>query len=143
VGTVEVALPPEATFPFFTPEGERLWIPGWAPAYPEGGAPEPREGLVFETEKEGGTATWLVTRWEPGAHQAAYAYVLPGRWATTVDVAVRDLGEGRSRVAITYHMTSLAPEADADVRAFEEGYQVRVAGWADTLSALGSDAALR
>ncbi|GMV05015.1 MAG: hypothetical protein AMXMBFR53_12950 [Gemmatimonadota bacterium] len=143
VGTVDVALSRQATFPIFTPEGERLWIPRWAPTYPEGGTPEPRGGLAFQTEKEGATATWLVTRWEPEARRAAYAYVLPVKWATTVEVEVRDLGTGRSRVEVTYHVTSLAPSADVDVAALAEGYQARLAAWADTLAAVGSSAAHR
>ncbi len=45
VGTVRVALSPEAALPLFTPEGERDWVEGWEPTYPAGAgaAPGPRE----------------------------------------------------------------------------------------------------
>lgn len=139
VGTVEVPLSREAAFPFFTPEGERVWIPGWAPTYPEGGIPVPSAGTVFETEKEGGVATWVVTGWAPEAGEASYAYVLPGMWATLVEVRIResDAGEGRCVVRVAYHMTSLSPASDAAVRAFEASYREHLAGWARTLAAPG------
>lgn len=41
---------------------------------------------------------------------------------------------------VAYHMTSLAPESDAHLEAFGEGYQARLAGWADTLAPPGRDA---
>lgn len=131
-GTVAVDQPAAAALALFTPEGERSWIPGWAPRYPAG-TPDLVEGVTFETDTPGGTATWLVTRYDPDTLRASYAYVLPGHRATLVDVHVVAGGAARSEVRVTYHMTALSPEGDAFVRAFAEGFEVKMEEWARAL----------
>jgi hypothetical protein len=48
-GSFELPIPASAGIGFFTPEGERRWVPGWDPAYPSG-EPSETPGTVFITE---------------------------------------------------------------------------------------------
>jgi hypothetical protein len=75
-GRVRVPLPPDAVIHYFTPEGERDWVPGWDPAYPAGAPAELAPGLVFETEAHGPRTTWVVTGAAP--REVAYCRVVPG-----------------------------------------------------------------
>jgi hypothetical protein len=131
-GTFTVELSAADTLPFFTPEGERLWIDGWAPAYP-GGKSELQEGVVFQTSTEAGQATWCVTGWDPEAGTATYVYVLPEHRLAQVYVSVESTGEDRCQVHIRYRMTSLSPEADAFVLGFEESFAELPVKWAKVL----------
>ena len=128
-GTVDVPLPAQEAFGLFTPEGERLWVAGWAPEYPAGNRPAPSVGVVFVVGKEEGASFWVVTGFDRVARRASYAYTLPGRRVCVVDVAVDDAGPAASRARVTYHMTSVHPEGDAFVRAFPEGYDAMLRGW--------------
>jgi hypothetical protein len=134
-GVVSVPLPPDRAFRLFTPEGERAWVPGWAPRYPmldqsAHDPPEPYAGLVFVTDDEGEDAPrrWVVTAWDPAARRVAYSYVRPGRLAALIDVTVdRD---GQSSVArVRYRMSALTPSAEVEVRSFGAGFRNMLAGW--------------
>lgn len=128
-GQVDVPLPVGQALPLFTPEGERQWVPGWAPTYPAGGIPDLAAGVAFQTETEHGTANWVVSRWEPEAGRAAYVAVVAGFRATHVEIHVEPT-VGGSRVEVTYRMTALSPEADTHVQAFDAGYGAMMEGWA-------------
>lgn len=134
-GVVGVPLPVDEAFQLFTPEGERAWVPGWAPSYPmlaqsAHDPPEPYAGMVFVTDDDGDDVPrrWVVTRWDPDAHRVSYSYVRAGRLATMIDVAVdRD---GQSSVArVRYRMSALTPAAEVEVRSFGAGYVNMLAGW--------------
>jgi hypothetical protein len=61
-GTLRVARAPADAFRFFTPEGERLWVPDWDPEdlHPADGALV--AGLTFRTRHGGEQTVWLVSR---------------------------------------------------------------------------------
>lgn len=132
-GTVGTTLAAEEAFRLFTPEGERDWAEGWAPAYPAGDLPSPAPGLVFTVEREEGTSTWVVTRFEPDERRASYAYVLPGRRAAQVEVEVEAREDGGSVARVTYRITSLRPEEDPAVRAFAAAFDDFLAGWEEAI----------
>jgi len=125
-GTVRVPLPVKEAF---TPEGERRWVDGWSPTYPTGARPDITPGLVFEVGKEEGASTWVVAHVDADARTAAYVYVVPSHRAVLVDVAAAPDGEG-TRIRVTYHMTAHSPEAYEFVRAFADGYDAFLEGWA-------------
>jgi hypothetical protein len=51
-GSFELDLRASVAIDLFTPEGERDWVPGWDPAYPDGRASE-EPGTVFSTDVAG------------------------------------------------------------------------------------------
>ena len=131
---VAMALPSEEAFPLFSAEGERDWVVGWNPRYvfPIDGSA--REGLVFQTTREGaGTATWVQTRHEPAMGAASFVFVIPDHHAAIVDVRVMPDGESRSRASVRYRLTSLSPDADDFVRAFGEAFDDFMVHWAEAI----------
>ena len=66
-----MVLPVAETFPLFSAEGERQWVAGWDPRYASPTGSHAKEGLVFQTTKAVGTATWIQTRHEPAAGVAS------------------------------------------------------------------------
>ena len=60
-GSLTLKLEPSEAFALFSPEGERLWVPGWQPEllYPQGA--DWTEGQVFRTREEFGDAVWVVS----------------------------------------------------------------------------------
>ncbi len=97
-----MALPVAEAFPLFSAEGERRWVAGWDPRYVTPTEPHAREGLVFQTTKPVGTATWVQTRHEPAAGVASFVYVVPDYHTAMVDVRVatdRGVRVGRKCVA--------------------------------------------
>jgi hypothetical protein len=119
-----VALPPERAMHLFTPVGERLWVPGWAPRFPagesgDGSAP----GTVFLTDD----THWVVIDRTPD--RVRYARVTPGVRAGTVEVRVEPDGEGTS-VEVTYDITPLVEGDDhaPDIVAWEAAIAAAVSG---------------
>jgi hypothetical protein len=131
-GRVRVALSPDAAIHYFTPEGERDWVPGWDPTYPAGAAGPLAPGLIFETVADGRRTTWVVTH--SAAREMAYGRVLPGDHAGTI--AVRCEADGDGTVAhVTYRLTALAPEGGRRLTEFEEAYPRFMALWEEMIEA--------
>ncbi len=133
-GVVAMALPFAEAFTLFSAEGERRWVAGWDPRYLSPNGPHAREGLVFQTIKEGvGTATWIQTRYAPAAGVASFVYVVPDHHTAMVDVRVTSDSKNRSRASVKYRMTSLSSDADDFVRAFGEAFEDFMARWAEAI----------
>ncbi len=129
-GTVRVAAPLSPAFHFFTPDGERLWVPGWSPEYlhPQGG-PQ-RGGAVFRTNADGEETLWMVTRFDPEAGSAEYVRVTPGSRMGTVSIRAAAADEATTVVHVTYRVTALSPDGNAAVQAFDAGFDAMMAEWA-------------
>ena len=128
-----MVLPVAEAFPLFSAEGERQWVAGWDPRYVSPTAPHAREGLVFQTTKPVGTATWVQTRHEPATGVTSFVYVVPDHHTAMVDVRVTPDGEGQSRASVRYRMTSLSADADDFVGAFGEAFEDFMVDWAEAI----------
>jgi len=117
-GRFEVALPSSAAIDLFTPEGERSWVPGWDPVYPDGVASE-SAGTVFTTVADGATTLWTIIEIDRTAGAAMYSRVTPGRHAGIVRVWCVDAGPGRCAVKVSYDMTLLHADP-AELAAYEK-----------------------
>ncbi len=106
---------------------------GWDPRYVSPAEPHAREGLVFQTAKTVGTATWVQTRHEPAAGVASFVYVVPGHHTAMVDVRVTPDGESQGRASVRYRMTSLSAGADDFVGAFGEAFEDFMVDWAEAI----------
>lgn len=107
-GSFVVHIPPGHALPLFSPEGERLWVDGWNPAYlhPQPFAPVP--GAVFRTDHGSEETLWLVLQFNSTAGVAEYARVTPGSRMGTVRVTVQPHGPSSTRVEVTYELTALS-----------------------------------
>ena len=142
-GTVRVAAPLTEAFRFFTPEGERLYVPGWAPEYlhPEEGTLA--EGLTFRTKHGGEDTIWLVSKYEPDYGAIDYLRITPDSRIGIVMVRLASSpGEGEAPglpltdVTVTYRLTSLSTAGDRKLAAFEAAFADQIASWERSIAAV-------
>ncbi|MEV4003444.1 SRPBCC family protein [Actinomadura sp. NPDC049753] len=133
-GRLAVALPPDEAFPLFTAQGERRWVPGWAPSFPAPVADDAEPGTVFQTpdRDHGQTTTWIVVDAVPG-RRIRYARVTPGVSAGTVSVVLDRAGD-HTDVTVTYELTALSGDGAAHLRRFADGYPAFLAAWQDAIA---------
>lgn len=134
-GAFFLRLPAEHAIGLFTPEGERDWVPGWAPVYPDGPASE-MPGSVFITEEDGVRTTWVIAGVDRIGGSARYARLTPGLHAGSVDVRVADAGSGRCRVEVRYDMTLLDDAPPQALAPYDpDAFPVVMREWRDLLVA--------
>lgn len=129
-GSVRVAAPLTQAFQFFTPDGERLWVPGWSPEYLHPRDGPQCEGAVFRTNAGGEETVWMVTRFDPEGGAAEYVRVTPGSRMGTVSIRAAAADEATTIVHVTYRVTALSPDGNAAVQAFDAGFDAMMAEWA-------------
>lgn len=135
-GRFELQIPAADAIGLFTPEGERAWVPGWDPTYPEGQASE-TSGTVFRTSHGDNDTIWTVHHIDRRGCTAAYSRHSVGNWAGTVQVRCEDLSPGRCSVTVDYD-TTLLPGGDPSIlHDFDEpSYAAMMDEWA-TLATAG------
>lgn len=129
-GSLTVRAPLAEAFQFFTPEGERRWVEGWAPEYlpPYAGSCGP--GTAFRTAHGGEETLWLVLCLEPAAGRARYARTTPGNRHGTVTIAAHAVDAGTTRVGVEYDLTALTPAGNATLAALtDEAFTAMIAEW--------------
>ena len=127
--TTRVALGVEEAIRLFTPEGERSWVAGWAPAYPAG--PPEGDGDAPDTVFVMQGTTWVVTG--RGDLERAYARVTPGESAGTVTVRCSPDGEATA-VEVTYALTALSAAGEAHLEELADGFDAHIDGWARAIA---------
>ncbi len=115
--TQHVRAEPEAIFPLLCPVREYDWLPHWECEliYTESGVAE--EGCVFQTDKpgDGGTDTWVVSRFEP-PQRISFVRVNPLR-AIRYDIHLEPAGDGSTDLRWEQEITALDEDGDRHVAA--------------------------
>ena len=129
-GTLALPIAPDEAFAYFTPEGERGWVPGWDPVAlhaPDGTLS--RVGAVFTTAHGGEETLWLVLDFDRDLRRARYARITPGSRLGTVEVRCRAHGTG-TEIEVTYALTSISAGGEAVLSALtEEAYLEMLSDW--------------
>lgn len=114
---------PEVVFELLCPVREADWIPGWDPllVVSESGVAE--RDCAFVTQSLPSNSIWYVTRHEPENLFVEMIKLSPGVTACRLTIQVRRVASG-STAEVTYMHTSLGPEGDAFVQAFNEEHYV-------------------
>jgi MOSC domain-containing protein YiiM len=129
-GTVDVACAPAQAFSYFTPEGERLWVPGFDPEYLHPVPGEQQPGAIFATTHGGERTLWMVTRFSPADGVAEYARVTPGSRRGTVRVTVAAAAAAASRATVTYRLTALSEGGNEVLAAMtDDAYAAMLRDW--------------
>jgi len=131
LGKVPVPTGPEAAFPLFSPEGERRWVPGWAPEilHPPAGTWE--AGQIFRTQEEMGEAIWVITRLDRELHEAEYHRVEPGRYVARIAVACKPAPPGGTEVAVAYSFVGLSEKGNREIASMtQQDYEAKLGRWA-------------
>lgn len=127
--------PMEKVLPLFGAEQERLWAPGWNPAFVHPVPAADEEGMVFTVAHDHLKATWVNTAFDDKNGRVQYVYMIPGALVTVITLKLTPQGE-QTRVEVEYDRTALDAEADAHVRHLAEGdrrsgpeWEKQVNGW--------------
>lgn len=124
--------PVEMVFHLFTPEGEKLWAPGWDYMNLLE-TTELSEDYVFLTHSHDHAASeaiWLVKRYVPEEGMVAYYRVEPGDKVGVVTVQCFPVEDGWTQVAVTYRYLPLSEKGQAFVDSYTlEAHQSFIAQW--------------
>ena len=126
----EIDGPLAKVFPFFTPDGERLWVPGWDPVYlhPQSGDQGP--DAIFTTSHGGEETLWLIRELSSATGIAEYVRSTPGSRIGTVRVVARGVGRSSTQVTVTYDMTARSAAGRAVLEAVTpEAFADMIANW--------------
>jgi hypothetical protein len=118
-GTIPVPLPPKDALALFTPTGERAWAQGWDPHFPSPAADDTEPGTVFQTDHAGRRSTWTVARREV---------------ATTIAYVTSTPGERAALATVSYDLTALVPEANAELDRFAAHYPHFLQQWQQAIA---------
>jgi len=127
--TQHLVAAPETVFPLLCPVREAEWIEGWDPllVITQSGVAEP--DCIFTTAAAPGTAVWVITRHEPAAGCVEMLKVTPEVTVCRLGIQLHATVAGCDAV-VTYSHTSLGPQGDAFVAAFnEEHYREFMQNW--------------
>jgi len=120
IGKIVLPIAPDRAFQFFTPEGERSWIPEWEPEYLHPADGTLTTGLVFRTRAGGEETLWLVARYDPAGLEAEYVRIVPDSRMGTVSVRCESAAVDQTEVHVTYELTALSESGNAVLTALSE-----------------------
>jgi hypothetical protein len=107
--------PIEIVAPLFGADRERVWAPGWDPAFVWPSEAKDQEGMVFTMAHEHKTAIWINTSFEPINGRVQYAYLIPDIMVTVITLKMTPQ-EKRTHVSVEYDRTALNTGANDHVQ---------------------------
>lgn len=135
-GSFDLPVAANTAIDFFTPEGERRWVPGWNPIYPAG-EPSETPGTVFITAHGHTQIVWVVHHIDRVECSAAYSRVTAGHHAGTVKVRCSDQAADRCTIGVDYDMTALTDSDPAVLEAYDEAsFATMIEHWADGVTSI-------
>jgi hypothetical protein len=131
---LRIDMPAERALHLFTPVGERLWVKGWEPRFPDGERGDgATTGTAFITEHAGRDTVWTVV--DRGEHLVRYARTTTGHSAGLVEVRCHAQPDGTTRATVTYELTALDDDARRSLGEFARGYADYIAEWERLIAA--------
>ena len=125
-----------SVFPLFSPEGEKLWAPGWDYTNLLGSKDLQRDD-VFLTDSHDHKSTnaiWIVSDYDPVKHYVSYYKVEPGEKVGKVIVECFKQTDTSTLVRVTYRYTGLSDSGNQFVSSFtKEVYKEFMSEWRSLL----------
>jgi hypothetical protein len=128
----------ETLFPLFSPEGERLWVPGWE--YDNIlGITRLHEDYVFLTRSHdhaAAEAVWIVKKYDSENRRVQFYKIEPNEKLGIISVRCDPLDLHSTRVEVTYTYVGLSESGNRFVETFsEEKYKDFIEEWKTLLEA--------
>ena len=101
--------------PLFGADKERVWAPGWNPAFLWPPNANDQQRMVFTVAHGSRTAVWMNTAYDPAAGSIQYAYVIPDVMTTLITLKLTPQDKW-THVAVQYERTALNTAAKDIVR---------------------------
>jgi len=125
-----------SVFPLFSPEGEKLWAPGWDYTNLLDSKDLQRDD-VFLTDSHDHKSTnaiWIVSDYDPVKHYVSYYKVEPGEKVGKVIVECFKQTDTSTLVRVTYRYTGLSDSGNQFVSSFtKEVYKEFMSEWRSLL----------
>ena len=127
-----ISQPAQTIFPLFTPEGERLWAPGWD--YENiMGTKKLHEDYIFLTrthDHAANEAIWIVKEYEPEACRVQYYKIEPHEKVGIIEVHCGPSRSRSSKVQVTYKYIGLSESGNRFVERFtKKDYNAFIEEW--------------
>lgn len=123
-------------FPLFTPEGEKLWAPGWSYTNLIGSAElKPDDVFLTDTHDHKSTqAIWIVSDYDANQHYVSYYKIEPEQKIGKITVQCFEQSPSATRVRVTYKYTSLSASGNQFVAGFtKEVFSEFIGTWRSLL----------
>ncbi len=130
--TFEINQPVQTVFPLFTPEGEKLWAPGWDYDNVMGTNPLDEDYLFVTRSHDhaANEAIWIVKKYIPEEHRVQYYKVEPGEKVGIIEVACAPLSSASTEVQVTYRYVGLSETGNRFVERFtNKDYEAFIEEW--------------
>ncbi len=132
-----ISQPIEKVFPLFSPEGEKLWVPGWD--YKNiMGTTELSEDYVFLTANHDHAftdAVWLVKKYKPEKHIIEFYRVEPDNKVGVVKIFCSELNNSITHIEVTYKYMPLSEKGNEFIEGFtKENYAAYIDEWKSLLN---------
>lgn len=132
----QIDQPIEKVFPLFSPEGEKLWVPGWDYENVMDTA-DLHEDYVFLTKNHDHASTdaiWLVKKYAPESYFVQFYKVEPEDKVGIVTVQCTASGQTRTKIEVTYEYIGLSEKGNDFVSTFSlSEYRNFIAEWESLL----------
>ncbi len=128
----EINQPVQAVFPLFTPEGEKLWAPGWDYVDVMGTNPLTEDGLFVTRSHDHAAkeAIWVVKKYVPQNFRVQYCKIEPGEKVGIIEVVCDPLSPGSTSVQVTYRYLGLSETGNQFVEHFTKNeYEAFIREW--------------
>ena len=125
-----------SVFPLFSPEGEKLWAPGWD--YTNLLGPKDlHPDYVFLTDSHDHKSTdaiWIVAAYDPEKHYVSYYKVEPGEKVGKVVVECFQQTETSTLVKVAYKYIGLSDSGNQFITGFtKKAYEEFIGEWRSLL----------
>lgn len=123
-------------FPLFTPEGEKLWAPGWTYTNLMGAAElKPDDVFLTDTHDHKSTqAIWIVLDYDTGKHYVSYYKIEPEQKVGKITVQCFEQSPSVTLVRVTYQYIGLSEFGNQFVAGFtKEAFAEFIDAWRSLL----------
>ena len=125
-----------SVFPLFSPEGEKLWAPGWDYTNLLG-SKDLHPDYVFLTDSHDHKSTnaiWIVAAYDPVKHYVSYYKIEPGEKVGKINVECFEQTETSTLVIVSYKYIGLSDSGNRFVASFtKEAYKEFIGEWRSLL----------
>jgi len=121
-----------SVFPLFSPEGEKLWAPGWdyTNLLDSKGLQRDDVFLTDSHDHKSTNAIWIVSDYDPVKHYVSYYKVEPGEKVGKVVVECFQQTDTSTLVKVSYKYIGLSDSGNEFVAGFtKEAYKVFIDEW--------------
>jgi hypothetical protein len=134
-GSFPIPAPVDTAFEFFSPLGEKAWVPGWDPELLHPPGVSWARGLIFRTQEERGEAVWVVTGLDRERHEVEYVRVEAGRYVARVRVRCQAWDATHTDASVTYTFVGLSDTGNRDIAAMSQAaFDEKMARWRSWIS---------